>query len=151
MQPGLVNTQTYARVGDRTPLLAGPGKVLLAFAPEPLQRAVRIGRLIRSGPGARTDQDILGAELGRIRERDWLITSHEIAEGVISVSSPVRDRLGEVIAVLSIASPGIRMRPPRPHALLTTLQAACVELGQALSALSATSLDQPLAPMLPAI
>ena len=151
VQPGIVNTQTYARAGDRTPLLAGPGKLLLAFAPEPLQRAVKTGRLTRSGSGVRTDGDALDADLGRIRQRDWLITSHEIAEGVISVSSPVRDGLGEVIAVLSIASPGMRMRPPRPHALLTPLQAACVKLGQALSGLSGTSLCQPLAPTLPAI
>ncbi len=151
VKPGLANTQTYARAGDRTPLLAGPGKLLLAFAPEPLQRAVKTGRLVRLGSGTRADPAVLEAELGRIRQREWLITTHEIAEGAVSVSSPVRDALGEVIAVLSIASPAMRMRPPRPHALLTPLQTSCVTLGRALSGISDTSLCEPLAPTLPAI
>ncbi len=132
VQPGAANTQTYARPGDRTPLHAGPGRLLLAYAPEPLLRAVLAGRPVRLGPGARTDPAAVAADLDRIRKREWLITTHEIAEGAVSVSSPVRDKLGAVIAVLSIASPAIRMRPPRPHTLLTPLQAACMELGRAL-------------------
>ena len=130
--PGAANTQTFARPGDRTPLHAGPGRLLLAYAPEPLQRAALVGRPVRVGPGARNDPDAVATDLVRTRKREWLITTHEVGEGAVSVSSPVRDRDGVVVAVLSIASPAIRMRPPRPHTLLTPLQTASKALGKAL-------------------
>ena len=130
--PGLANTHTYAQPGDRVPLHSGPGRLLLAYAPEPLQRAVLSGRLVRLGPSTRTDPAGVAADHDRIRKREWLITTHEIAEGAVSASVPVRDRSGAVVAVLSVASPAIRMRPPRPLTLLTPLQTAAEELGRAL-------------------
>ena len=132
VQPGLANTHSYARPGDRTPLHAGPGRLLLAYAPEPLQRAVLAGRLARLGPGTHTEPAAVTADLERIRKREWLITTHEIAEGAVSASVPVWDRSRAVVAVLSIASPAIRMRPPRPLTLLTPLQTASEVLGRAL-------------------
>jgi DNA-binding IclR family transcriptional regulator len=116
VRPGLISTLTYNRQGDRTPLASGPGKLLLAYAPEQIVRAVLASR------PARTDPAALSLELERIRKRGWLITTHEIAEGAHSVSAPVLDAVGSVVAVLTIASPAIRMRP--------SLQTAAQSLGQ---------------------
>ena len=122
----------YAVPGERAPLHAGPGRLLLAYAPLPIQRAVLARRLPRLGPATRTDPAAIGADLPRIRARDWLITTDEVADGAVTVSTAVRDRAGMVIGALSIVSPALRMRPPRPHTLLTPLVDTAGVLGQVL-------------------
>ena len=123
----------YAALGERLPLHAGPGRLLLAHAPALVQRAVLASRLPRLGPATRTDAPWVAADLPRIRARGWLITTDEIAEGAVTVSTPVLDAAEAVIGVLSVVSPALRMRPPRPHTLLTPLTAAAVSLGRALA------------------
>ena len=122
----------YAALGERGPLHAGPGRLLLAYAPDLVQRAVLASRLPRLGPATRTDAPWIAADLPRIRARNWLITTDEIADGAVTVSTAVRDGAGTVIGVLSIVSAAIRMRPPRPHTLVTPLTKAAASLGQAL-------------------
>ena len=130
--PDDVPARPYGVPGERGPLHAGPGRLLLAYAPPPIQRAVLAGRLPRLGQATRTDPAAVGADLPRIRARDWLITTDEVADGTITVSTAVRDRAGAVIAALSIVSPALRMRPPRPHTLLTPLTEAALALGRVL-------------------
>jgi DNA-binding IclR family transcriptional regulator len=126
----------YAKPGDRGPLHAGPGRLMLAYAPAPIQSAVLMSRLPRLTPTVRIDAPWIAADLQRIRTRGWLITHDEIEEGAVTVSTPVRDNAGDVIAALTIASPNIRMRPPRPHTLLTTLIDAAMALGAAIGKLT---------------
>ncbi|MEJ1975388.1 MAG: IclR family transcriptional regulator [Acetobacteraceae bacterium] len=130
------NVRVYMTVGHRAPLHAGPGRLLLAYAPAPLQRSVLATRLPRMTPATRTDPAWIAADLPRIRTRGWLITNEEVYEGAVSVSTGVRDRSGAVIAMLSIGSPTTRMRAPRPHTLLTPLIAAAETLGRALGLLT---------------
>ncbi len=132
VQPPLPGVRAYAALGERGPLHAGPGRLLLAYAPAEVQRAVLASRLPRLGPATRTDPAWVAADLPRIRARDWLIATDEIADGVVSISTAVRDGAGEVTGALSIVSPSLRMRQPRPHTLLTPLTAAAVALGRAL-------------------
>jgi IclR family KDG regulon transcriptional repressor len=128
--------RVYAKLGDRSPLHAGPGRLLLAYAPASVQSAVLTSRLPRLTPTVRIDAPWIAADLQRILARGWLITHDEIAEGAVTVSTPVRDNAGDAIAVLTIASPTIRMRPPRPHTLLTTLIDAALALGAAIGKLT---------------
>ncbi len=128
--------RVYAKAGDRAPLHAGPGRLLLAYAPAAIRSAVLISRLPRLTPNVRIDAPWITADLQRIRTRGWLITHDEIEEGAVTVSTPVRDNAGEVIAALTIASPSIRMRPPRPHTLLTTLIDTALALGAAIGNLA---------------
>ena len=121
----------FAAQGERGPLHAGPGRMLLAYAPAAVQRAVLASRLARLGPATRTDPAWIAADLPRIRARAWLITADEVADGAVTVSAPVWDRAG-VVAVLSIVSAALRMRPPRPHTLLTPLTEAAGALGRVL-------------------
>lgn len=134
VQPGDPNVRLYAKPGDRAPLHAGPGRLLLAHAPPAIQRAVLASRLPRLATRTRIDPPWIAGDLQRIAARGWLITSDEIEEGAVTVSAPVRDGLGEVLAVLSIASPNLRMRAPRPHMLVAGVLAAAAALGAAIGA-----------------
>ncbi len=126
----------FVQSGERWPLHAGPGRLLLAYAPPAIQRAVLASRLPRLAAGTLTDSGRVRAELPRIRARNWLIATEEIAEAAVTVSTTVQDPAGAVIAALSIAAPLIRMRPPRPHTVLTPLLVAAEAIGQALTPLA---------------
>lgn len=81
-------------VGARLPMTAGSGaKVLLAWADPNTQRAV----LADAVYGERT--------LLEVRRRGWAQSVAEREPGVASVSAPVRDSSGSVIAAVSVSGP----------------------------------------------
>lgn len=85
-------------VGTRFPMTAGSAaKVLLAWAEPTTQRTL----LHDSVFGERA--------LHEIRRRGWAQSAGERAAGVASVSAPVRDAAGEVIAAISVSGPIDRM------------------------------------------
>lgn len=130
VQPGDARVRLYAKPGDRAPLHAGPGRLLLAYAPAAIQRAVLASRLPRLTPRTRTDPAWITADLLRITARGWLVTQDEIEEGAVTVSMAVRDSAGSVLAALSIISPTLRL--PRPQTLLPALMEAAGAVGAAL-------------------
>ena len=85
-------------VGARLPMTAGSGaKVLLAFSDTATQQAVL--------PTAKfTDRT-----LAEVRRRGWAQSVAEREPGVASVSAPVRDGRGNVIAAISVSGPIDRM------------------------------------------
>ncbi|MDQ2804793.1 MAG: hypothetical protein M3Y41_19755, partial [Pseudomonadota bacterium] len=125
----------YAAVGDRHHLHAGTSRLLLAYAPEPVQTQVLAQRLPRFTPATRTDAAWIAADLQRIRARGYLLTSDEVNPGAVSVSAPVRDASGQVVAALCISAPSIRMRPPRPRSLLPQTLEVAAKLSRTLGAL----------------
>jgi DNA-binding IclR family transcriptional regulator len=79
-------------LGARLPLTAGSGaKVLLAWADE------------------QPPQGVDAAALAAVRRRGWAESVAEREPGVASVSAPVRDRSGEVIAAVSVSGPVDRL------------------------------------------
>lgn len=85
-------------VGSRLPLSAGSAaKVLLAWADPELQRSV----LPEAVFGERV--------LAEVRKRGWAQSAAERAAGVASVSAPVRDANGAVVAAISVSGPIDRM------------------------------------------
>ena len=111
--------RVYTEVGKRLPLHAGSSRVLLAHAPEAVQTQVLTQRLPRYTPATRTDPAWIAADLQRIRGRGYLVTSDEVVPGAVSVTAPVRDAAGQIVAALSIGAPSLRMRPPRPRAMVS--------------------------------
>lgn len=129
--------RVYAKVGNRRLLHAGAARLLLAYAPEAVQTQLLAQRLPRFTPATRTDPAWIAADLQRIRGRGYLITADEVHPGAVSVSAPVRDAAGEVVAVLSITAPSMRMRPPRPRSLLPQVLEAAAKLSRALGGIAA--------------
>ncbi|WP_459957214.1 IclR family transcriptional regulator [Nocardia sp. IFM 10818] len=85
-------------VGARMPMTAGSAaKVLLAWADADLQRTV----LPEAVFGERA--------LAEVRRRGWAQSAAERAAGVASVSAPVRDATGAVVAAVSVSGPIDRM------------------------------------------
>ncbi|WP_040836884.1 IclR family transcriptional regulator [Nocardia brevicatena] len=85
-------------IGSRLPLTAGSAaKVLLAWADPEMQRTVLADAVF----GERA--------LAEVRRRGWAQSAAERAAGVASVSAPVRDRNGNVVAAVSVSGPIDRM------------------------------------------
>jgi DNA-binding IclR family transcriptional regulator len=85
-------------VGARLPMTAGSGaKVLLAYGDDPTRDTV----LATAKFSDRT--------LTEVRRRGWAQSAAEREPGVASVSAPVRDANGAVIAAISVSGPIDRM------------------------------------------
>ena len=85
-------------VGTRLPMTAGSGaKVLLAYSDSATQQAVL--------PTAKFTE----RSLAEVRRRGWAQSAAEREPGVASISAPVRDRSGAVIAAVSVSGPIDRM------------------------------------------
>lgn len=81
-------------VGSRLPMTAGSGaKVLAAWAEPNVQRAI----LAEATFGERVLLDV--------RRRGWAQSVAERESGVASVSAPVRDGSGQVVAAVSVSGP----------------------------------------------
>ena len=86
-------------VGSRLPMTAGSGaKVLLAFSDPATQQAVL--------PTAKFTDRVLA----EVRRRGWAQSAAEREPGVASVSAPVRDNRGAVIAAVSSTSTRSRQK-----------------------------------------
>jgi DNA-binding IclR family transcriptional regulator len=85
-------------VGARLPMTAGSGaKVLLAYSDSAVQQAVL------------TKAQFSERALTEVRRRGWAQSVAEREPGVASVSAPVRDRRGVVVAAISVSGPIDRM------------------------------------------
>jgi DNA-binding IclR family transcriptional regulator len=85
-------------VGARLPMTAGSGaKVLLAYSDDATRQAVL--------PTAKFSD----RTLAEVRRRGWAQSAAEREPGVASVSAPVRDARGMVIAAISVSGPIDRM------------------------------------------
>ncbi|MHA6626232.1 IclR family transcriptional regulator domain-containing protein [Pseudonocardia sichuanensis] len=93
-------------IGTRLPAFAtSMGRVLLAALP-PDERA----RLLSTAPARPltertiTDPDALGRELDAVREAGYCVVDQELELGLRSISVPVRDRNGEVVAAANVST-----------------------------------------------
>jgi DNA-binding IclR family transcriptional regulator len=106
--------RTTVALGARLPMTAGSGaQVLAAWADDD-----ELPAGARFGP--RT--------LAEVRRRGWAYSVAQREAGVASVSAPVRDRAGEVVAAISVSGPVERLsrRPGPRFAPLVTAAAAAL-------------------------
>jgi DNA-binding IclR family transcriptional regulator len=93
------------RVGGRFPLHAsGIGLVLLAHAPERVQREVLEAPLQRFTNYTITDPVRLKRVLAQVRREGVAVSDRQVTDDALSVAAPVTDSRGEVIAALSIVA-----------------------------------------------
>ena len=108
-------------VGARLPMTAGSGaRVLLAYSDPATQRAVLPSAVFTE----RT--------LADVRRRGWAQSAAEREPGVASVSAPVRDCTGAVVAAVSVSGPIDRMGRRPGARWAADLLAAAEELTQRL-------------------
>lgn len=101
--------RTLAYIGARGPLSAiSSGKVLLAHAPDSVIDAVAHS-LVAFTSRTITDPAALRAELARIRAQGYAVAIGEVNDDAKGVSSPLRNRHGDVVAAISIAGPMDRL------------------------------------------
>jgi DNA-binding IclR family transcriptional regulator len=116
------------------PLHAGSGRLLLAYAPDEVRKAVLARRLQRFTPATRTEAAWVTADLPRIRERGWLIAADEVAEATTVLAAPVRDARDQVVAAMVVIAPALRLRAPAARARVPELVEAAQALSRALGA-----------------
>src|ERR1700756_4680050 len=108
-------------VGAGLPMTAGSGaKVLLAYSDAAIQKAVL--------PSAKFTDRVLA----EVRRRGWAQSVAEREPGVASVSAPVRDGRGMVIAAISVSGPIDRIGPGPGARWAADLVAAAEQLTRRL-------------------
>ena len=113
--------------GTRVPAHAtSMGRVLLAWQThDRIERYLADTGLHPRTPHTVTDHDQFRRALDRVRRQGWALVSEELEEGLISVSAPVRDQTGAVVAALASSTstgrstPGHLERTTVPVALAT--------------------------------
>lgn len=125
--------RTYTDIGAPLPPHQGaPGKVLLAFADEALQRSVLAGDLRSAITGTKVSVDELRAEMAHIRATGYALSLEERVPGVVGLAVPVRDHTSAVVAALSISVPAIRAGRSELEALAPRATEAAAELSAQL-------------------
>jgi DNA-binding IclR family transcriptional regulator len=122
-------------VGAEVPLHASSaGKLLLAeLSPAELDDWIATARPERLTPKTVWDRSSLDTELTRVRRRGWAEIVDELEVGLVSLSAPVRDRAGTLVAMVGISGPGTRLTPARRRALPPNLRETAAEIERALS------------------
>jgi IclR family pca regulon transcriptional regulator len=92
-------------IGSRLPAYCSSmGRVLLsALDDAELDARLMASTLSRRTPHTITDMAALKAEIAQIRAQGWAIVDQELEAGLISISAPIRNRQGRVIAAMNIS------------------------------------------------
>jgi DNA-binding IclR family transcriptional regulator len=125
---GSTSVPIVSTVGSRLPMHAtGVGKVLLAFAPADVQRAV-LADLPRITAYTVTQPGTLQRQLAAVLRDDYATTVEEMSLGGCSVAVPVR-RGSDVVAALGIVVPSLKRDKAR---LVSALQVASRGISRSL-------------------
>jgi DNA-binding IclR family transcriptional regulator len=121
--------QAVSWVGRRYPLHASSsGKVLLAaFEPARLERFLE-APLERLTEATITDPNVLRREIELVAARGYAEVSDELEEGLASVSVPVFEHAGRLVATLNVTGPRFRFGARRRAAALIPMRAAVAQL-----------------------
>lgn len=120
--------RTIVAVGASLPLAKGSaGKVFLAWA-QPQDR----DRFLQALPGEEGDR--LARQVATTRRRGWADSVGEREAGVASVSAPVLDRQGSLVAAVSVSGPANRFGTAGGKRYAPAVTAAAAELADALGA-----------------
>lgn len=102
----------FVEIGRPLPLHCGAsGKVLLAFMPAQRRKRVLSESLSRFTRHTLTDPEHLERDLELIRRQGYATSRSERVLGAASVSAPIRDASGRVVAALTVSGPEVRFTP----------------------------------------
>lgn len=120
-----------SRLGGRMPLHATAiGKVLLAYAPDDIRRAVLEGPLPRLAPRTITSPGRLRAQLDAALATGVAFEIEESSVGTVCVGSAIVSDPDDVVAAVSVSGPTNRFKPQQYS---STVQAASAGIAATLA------------------
>lgn len=130
---GYHSIRLFAQSGRRGPLHAGGASlILLAHAEPAVQDRVLSRPLEQFTPYTVTEPDRLRDIFRRIQRNGYNVALNDLDEGAFSVSAPIRDGRGEVVAGISVAGAAIRLDESRRAQYLEAVQKAAAEISSGL-------------------
>ncbi|WP_372424408.1 IclR family transcriptional regulator domain-containing protein [Salinarimonas chemoclinalis] len=98
-------------LGSRAPAHAvSTGRVLLAGLPEDKLNAYLDGAVLEKiTPHTVTSKVQLASLIDETRRQGWAIVDQELEVGLRSISAPIKNRAGEVVAALNVCCPSVRL------------------------------------------
>ncbi|GAB2762469.1 IclR family transcriptional regulator [Salinifilum aidingensis] len=121
--PHVVGAAVRNVVGEHFPLHASStGKVLLAEMPAEKVRQLLPEKLETYTSQTIADREVLLSELEKVREQGYSVLDNELEEELLSLSCPVRDVAGTLVAVLTVDGPRYRFGRDRIPSALQSLQ-----------------------------
>jgi IclR family pca regulon transcriptional regulator len=116
-------------IGTRVPAHAtSMGRVLLAWAPDPVvDEVIGATGLRRYTHRTITEEAEFRRVLRQVRTDGWSLVAEELEEGLLSVSAPVRDQSGQVVAALASSTSSGRSDVDRLRAEVVPLLVATAE------------------------
>ncbi|MGP9818516.1 IclR family transcriptional regulator domain-containing protein [Salinarimonas sp. NSM] len=98
-------------LGSRAPAHAvSTGRVLLAGLPEDkLNEYLDNAVLEKITPNTVTSKVQLASLIDEARRQGWAIVDQELEVGLRSISAPIKNRAGEVVAALNVCCPSVRL------------------------------------------
>ncbi len=125
----------YVERGTRFPLhTSGPGKVMLAFMPEPERDEVIAGmKFERFQPWTISNRKDFLKCLDDVRKKGWAVDAGEHLEGHHCLGAPILDAEGKAIASLWISGPSQRLSEERLAKLAPVVKKAGVMATSALN------------------
>lgn len=124
----------FSSIGIELPLHCGSaGKVLLAFQPESKIEEVKEESGLKPWTEKSiTDFEKLKEDLEKIREQGYAYSSSEREIGAASVSAPIRNHMGEVIASITISGPETRFTDDKIEQYIPLVLDASKEISKKL-------------------
>ncbi|ACC72899.1 IclR family transcriptional regulator [Paraburkholderia phymatum] len=92
-------------IGSRLPAYCtSMGRVLLSALDEAtLDATLDASRITAHTPRTITDKDELKKVIAQVRTQGWAVVDQELEGGLISLSAPIRNRRGQIIAAMNIS------------------------------------------------
>lgn len=120
-----------SHIGRQNPVhCTSSGQVILAFQPDDeIKRMIDMG-LPRYTSNTVTSPEQYKQKLETIRNQGYAISIEELHAGVSSIAAPVKNRLGKVIASVSIAGPTSRIHSAKEKRLIQLVIEAANEVSK---------------------
>ena len=121
--------------GSRLPAYCtSMGRVLLSGLDDPqVDSILRRSKIEARTPWTVTDRGELRKQIAEVRARGWALVNQELEEGLVSISAPIRERNGRILAALNVSGQANRTSPQQVvKRFLPPLRAAAERLSDLL-------------------
>src|SRR3989449_4294152 len=120
-------------LGRRTPVhCTASGKIILAFAAEPVRQRLLSRPLLPLTPRSITDAAELEKQLAAAREGGFARTFEELEVGLDAIAAPVYSAGGQVVAALDVSGPAHRLQASGGPDLVGLTRDAAADLSRRL-------------------